>query len=47
MVRAGVSLSSVEISRSVAGEVFQQKGKPRILMSGKGQGRLGRALDKI
>ena len=40
MVRAGVSLSSVEIGRSVAGEVFQQKGKPRILMTGKGQGHL-------
>eukprot|EP00435_Cladocopium_sp_Y103_P012390 s1435_g3.t1 len=38
IVRSGVSLSSVEIGRCVAGDLFQQKGKPRMLMTGKGQG---------
>lgn len=38
IVRSGVSLSSVEIGRSVAGDLFQQKGKPRSLMTGRGQG---------
>lgn len=38
IVRSGVSLSSVEIGRCVAGDLFQQKGKPRMLISGKGHG---------
>lgn len=38
IVRAGVSLSSVEIGRSVAGDVFQQKGKPRMLLEKRGEG---------
>ncbi|CAJ1327647.1 unnamed protein product [Effrenium voratum] len=38
IVRSGISLCSVEIARSVAGDYFQQKGKPRVLTMGKGQG---------
>eukprot|EP00438_Fugacium_kawagutii_P008215 Skav231925 [mRNA] locus=scaffold2322:116742:127834:- [translate_table: standard] len=37
IVRAGISLSSVEIGRCAPGDLFQQKGKPRMLM-GKSQG---------
>mmetsp|Transcript_91479 Transcript_91479/g.112003 ORF Transcript_91479/g.112003 Transcript_91479/m.112003 type:complete len:281 (+) Transcript_91479:70-912(+) len=37
IVRSGISLSSAEIGRCVAGDLFQQKGKPRML-TGKGQG---------
>eukprot|EP00933_Yihiella_yeosuensis_P051180 TRINITY_DN49047_c0_g1_i1.p1 TRINITY_DN49047_c0_g1~~TRINITY_DN49047_c0_g1_i1.p1 ORF type:complete len:294 (-),score=46.37 TRINITY_DN49047_c0_g1_i1:116-997(-) len=38
VVRAGVSLSSAEVRRAAPGEVFQQKGMPRVLLTGKAQG---------
>mmetsp|Transcript_79898 Transcript_79898/g.191889 ORF Transcript_79898/g.191889 Transcript_79898/m.191889 type:complete len:289 (+) Transcript_79898:68-934(+) len=38
IVRSGVSLASAELHRWAPGEVFQQKGRPRVLTSGKGQG---------
>jgi len=38
VIRTGVSLCSAEVRRAAPGEVFQQKGKPRLLTAGKSQG---------
>lgn len=38
VVRSGISLSSAEVRRTASGEVFQQKGAPRVLTGGKAQG---------
>mmetsp|Transcript_52259 Transcript_52259/g.93739 ORF Transcript_52259/g.93739 Transcript_52259/m.93739 type:complete len:291 (+) Transcript_52259:92-964(+) len=38
VIRTGISASSAEVRRAAPGEVFQQKGMPRLLTSGKSQG---------
>jgi len=38
VIRSGISLSSTEMRRAVPGEVFQQKGRPRVITHGKTQG---------
>lgn len=38
VIRSGLSLSSAEVHRAAAGEVFQQKGLPRVITAGKSSG---------